>query len=240
MTQFLKDRVFPLIDEIEGVELEFALEGELSPSRLLGEQDGSRGSGQTSPDVAFLVRTQGGRGVVLVESKYTEHSFYRCSARRANDLNGKLANPHPERCMNRASGYDYAAICHQSSKTWGRKYWQYLKLTPFAESTLTRCPAATAGYQLLRQHALANGILKNGEYSLVASCVALDERNLVLLRSLTSTGIEDPRFGWGRLFQGDVIFKMWSHQDWVGFVRSQDVTQECQNWVDYMADRYGL
>ena len=49
------------------------------PLELLGEAGGSRGAGQTSPDLAFVVN--GGRGLILTENKWVEHSFYRCSAR---------------------------------------------------------------------------------------------------------------------------------------------------------------
>ena len=76
---FLRERVHASIRSVDAVELEYAESGDLHPSVLLGEQGGSRGTGQTSPDIAFVVN--GGRGLVLTENKFVEHSFYPCSAR---------------------------------------------------------------------------------------------------------------------------------------------------------------
>ena len=80
LAAFLAERVDARVHSVEKVELEYAGEGELSPEVLLGERGGTRGSAQTSPDIAFVVN--GGAGLLLVENKLTEHSFYRCSARR--------------------------------------------------------------------------------------------------------------------------------------------------------------
>ncbi|MBA3483225.1 MAG: hypothetical protein H0T51_15560 [Pirellulales bacterium] len=76
---FLQRHVSSAVQTVDAVELEYAELGDCAPSQLLGEAGGSRGSGQTSPDVAFLVN--GGRGLILTESKYSEHSFYSCSAK---------------------------------------------------------------------------------------------------------------------------------------------------------------
>ena len=54
---FLKKHISAKIIGITNTELEFALDGELSPGKLLGEYGGNRGSGQTSPDLAFIVET---------------------------------------------------------------------------------------------------------------------------------------------------------------------------------------
>lgn len=58
----------PDVVAVDAIELEYAEVGELHPSTLLGELGGSRGSGQTSPDFAFLVN--GGRGLVLTEKNW--------------------------------------------------------------------------------------------------------------------------------------------------------------------------
>ena len=52
---FLKRRVAMEIDSLEEIELEYAEDGELHPSRLLGEEGGTRGANQTSPDLGLLV-----------------------------------------------------------------------------------------------------------------------------------------------------------------------------------------
>jgi hypothetical protein len=239
MLEFLKRHVSDQITEITDVELEFAFpkSDELHPAILLGEMDGSRGSGQTSPDVAFRVKTIDGEGIILTECKYTEHSFYGCSARKIDEESKRINNPDPDRCMKRVQDCDYSLVCHQT--VWGRKYLSLLKISEFGKTKLGRCPAATAGYQLLRQQALAEGIAQNGRYSFVASTVAFDNRNADLKGCLRTTGIDDFQTVWGELFKGKAIFKTWTHQEWVQFVRDNQINGEFDNWLEYLNERYG-
>ena len=90
---FLKHYVDTEIDSLEAIELEYAGDGELHPSRLLGEEGGTRGANQTSPDLGLLVNE--GRGLVLVENKLTEHSFYPCSAWRHKGECQTAREPRP-------------------------------------------------------------------------------------------------------------------------------------------------
>lgn len=112
------------ISEVTGLELEYEDENvDLKPHVLLGEGDGSRGRGQTSPDIAVKFRTSDERkGIFLLESKFTEHSFYVCSAYRKRTTRYENTNHDKNRCLNAenivASEYQ---DCQQSS--WGRKYW---------------------------------------------------------------------------------------------------------------------
>ena len=125
---FLKRHVAPEIDSLEEIELEYAEDGELHPSHLLGEEGGTRGANQTSPDLGLLVN--GGRGLVLVENKLTEHSFYECSAWRHKGSSRRCGNPDPDRCKRPAEVVkDHANQCHQAA--WGRRYWEHL--APFAD-----------------------------------------------------------------------------------------------------------
>ena len=236
MLSFLQKTVDSGIIEISQTELEFAFEGELSPSEILGEMGGNRGSGQTSPDVAFLVNTEKGEGVVLTECKYTEHSFYPCSARKIDNKKDRVNNSDPSRCMKPASGYNYKAICHQT--VWGRKYWDNLEFSEYGIETLTRCPAATGGYQLFRQHSLAEGIAKSSEYDLVVSAVAFDGRNETLIRSNRTSGVSDFQTGWGKLFEGQAQFKTWTHQEWVEYVRENGDVKVVEDWLEYITNRY--
>lgn len=238
MVDFLKQKVTYNIKEITDVELEFGFPDNenLHPSKLLGEKDGNRGSGQTSPDVAFKVNTEDGEGIVLTECKYVERSFYSCSARTTEDSETRKKNPNPERCMVPAKGYDYKSICHQT--VWERKYWDLLNLSDFGNDILNRCPAATAGYQLFRQQALAEGIKANGRYSLVASTVAFDDRNTELKNCLRSTGINDFQTEWGKIFDGKSLFKTWTHQEWVQYVREHQTNGEFDEWLEYLEKRY--
>lgn len=235
---FLKSKISDDIVDIIGVELEYSLDGALSPKELLGEMEGGRGSGQTSPDVAFIVNTKKGTGLILTECKYTEHSFYRCSARRTKDRGDKPSNPHPEKCLQSASVCNYTAIpCHQI--VWGRKYLDHFELSATGKAQLTRCPAATAGYQLMRQQALANGIKKSGKYDLVVSAVSFDSRNNTLIGCLKGTGIEDFQNGWGKIYNNGAKFITWHHQDWVNYVRLNSKDAVCIDWLKYMEERYG-
>lgn len=233
---FLRDHVASEIASVDAVELEFAAEEDnLGPAKLLGEAGGSRGSGQTSPDVAFIVN--GGRGIVLTESKLAEHSFYECSARTRKSTDRRPGNPDPSRCEDALSVLaNFSSQCHQAA--WGRKYFE--RLAPVANraawSALACCPAARAGYQLFRQQALAEGIATSGAYDLVVSCVAMDERNKALANSLSSTSIVSIS-DWGRLFNGRARFAVFTHQQWFAWVRAHD-TGEWRNWLTWVGARY--
>ena len=233
---FLRAAVSEQIDSVDGVELEYAEDGELHPSRLLGEEGGNRGAGQTSPDVAFLLN--GGRGVILTESKLSEHSFYDCSARTTTGSTKRPGNPDPARCK------DIAAVlaspgtqCHQVE--WGRRYWERLggAVDRDAVMGLKACPAAVAGYQLFRQQALAEGYTT--KYPLAVSAVAYDERNQALIRSLKLVGISPFPEGWAALFKGKATFRAWTHQMWVSWVRERDTAGEWRGWADWIGERYG-
>lgn len=242
LCDFLKLKVSKKISTIENIELEFAFNEDdaLHPSPLLGEPSGSRGKKQTSPDVAMLVKTiDGTDGIILTESKYTEHHFYGCSTNpeTAKYKNINL-NSDFSRCMEPSKGYDYKRICHQTH-AWHRKYMNLICFSEQAENVLNNCPAATDGYQLFRQQALVEGIAQSGRFELVVSAVAYDERNNDLIGCLQSTGIDDFTKGWEKLFTGKALFKTWSHQEWVDFVSKNQVNGEFDEWVKYMEVRYG-
>jgi hypothetical protein len=236
MRGFLHKYVSHKIIDIKDTELEFAFTDNCSPESLLGEKGGIRGSGQTSPDVAFIVKTATGKGIILTECKYTERSFYRCSARTTEGSQDKIGNPNPSRCLLSPKGESCQDICHQT--IWQRRYWEHLRLSKYGVSTLKRCPASTAGYQLFRQQALAEGIASKNRFDLVVSSVAFDERNQVLINSLGSTGILDFQSQWGELFLGKAYFKTWTHQQWVEYVRHNAVTTLQKEWLAYIHERY--
>ena len=221
LSGFLQKYVPAKVQQVDEVELEYEGNGPLHPSCLLGELDGARGTGQTSPDIAFLVN--GGRGIILTENKLVEHSFYRCSARTRTGSSGKLGNPDPRRCENVLGVLnDPDSQCHQV--VWGRKYWERLLQVVNKEEMLALkcCPAARAGYQLFRQQALAEGFAASGKYDFVVSSVAMDERNETLANCLRSTGIADLANGWPKLFNGKAGFAVFTHQKWVEWVRQHD------------------
>ena len=240
LRRFLTERIDRRIVAIERLELEYAEECPLDPTTLLGEpSQGKRGANQTSPDVAFVVTLKGdGRGLILTENKFTEHSFYRCSGRKKD-----YGNPDPGRCLvAEAVIDDPASQCHllnwETSTRTNRRYWEYLKIGDPGRRVLSQCPAATAGYQLFRQQALAEAIAESGKYDLVVSSVAYDARNEVLVRSLKGAGVEDFPAQWGRLFDGQASFASFTHQEWVRWVRDNDADHQWADWLDWVAERY--
>lgn len=234
--KFLQTKISDTITEITDIELEFSFGNgnSLHPEKLLGETGGSRGTGQTSPDIAFIVKTKSGKGIILCENKYTEHSFYPCSARKRKPDNksGRKNNPDTQRCMQSANCCNYKDICHQF--VWGRKYLNLVNYSDYARKKLTRCPAATAGYQLLRQQALAEGIANSNQFDLVVSVVAFDGRNETLIECLKSTGISDFQTEWSNFFCGKSIFQTWTHQEWIAFVRKEQQNNEFDKWLNYL------
>lgn len=238
ITDFLRMHVSSLIESVDCVELEWAEEPPLDPTTLLGEPQGRRGSNQTSPDIAFKVN--GGKGILLIENKFVEHSFYACSGR-----DKKYGNPDRQRCMNLVNVYkDTANQCYQrrwvNGKRTNRKYWDYLKFNTEGLTTLKQCPAATAGYQLFRQHALAEALVQKGSYEFVVSCVAYDARNQTLIECLRSTGVDDFAKGWSSLFKGKSQFATFTHQQWVDWVEDHDAQHMRRDWLTYVRQRYEL
>ena len=239
LAAFLREHVAPEIATVEGIELEFEGEGILHPSKLLGEIGGGRGMGQTSPDAAFKVRTnRDGRGLILTESKFTERWFGRCPAFRPHKKMGRRANPDSTRCLD-VTGLlaSPKTQCHQHA--WERRYWDHLTLDQSAVHTLRCCPAAFGGYQLFRQQALAEGIARSGQFDLVVSCVAYDERNEPLVRSLRGAGMNNFVDEWNRLFKGKAGFRTFTHQRWAAWVRKHDTLGRWADWSEYIRNRYG-
>ena len=237
---FLRERVHPSIASVDRLELEYAEpeDSPLHPSRLLGEMGGSRGAGQTSPDLGFIVN--GGRGLILTENKWVEHSFYRCSGQEKTGNDKRAANPDLGRCLVPAS-----VLANPQGQcelvAWGRKYWEHLRpaIDRGRWAALRACPAASGGYQLFRQQALAEGIAASGKYAFVVSCLAVDERNEDLRTCLRGAGIPDIR-QWGQLFKGRATFAVFTHQAWVRWVAARGDRTQWGEWLRYADERYGL
>jgi hypothetical protein len=238
LTGFLKNHVSKSIAKVRSVELEFA-DAKYPPSDLLGEPVGKRGSGQTSPDVAFILEMDGGdRGIVLTENKFVEHSFYPCSGAKT-----KNGNMNPGLCKQFKSVLsNWKSNCWQANWQEGerknRTYWDHIHFSETAISTLCQCPAVSAGCQLFRQQALAEALAATPEYAFVMSCVAWDNRNETLRHCLRNSGVEDFTTGWSSLFVGKAGFTTWSHQQWVSWVRDQH-DPEWEPWLKYVEERYG-
>lgn len=173
-------------------------------------------------------------GILLVESKFTEKGFYRCSGYNQT-RNGKPSNPDNKRCLDtiRLLESDFSD-CHLVS--WGRQYWHLLKgeLDKAFFSSLKKCPALNC-YQLLRQQALAQGYKKR--YDLAYSCVAADQRSERLAYSARSVGLSTLPDGLQELFPR-VSLPWFHHNDWFRYVQSHNNSGEWDSWIRYVGDRY--
>ena len=238
--RFLADRIHPDIVAVERLELEYTEAPPLDPASLLCEPPGRRGANQTSPDVAFVVRLANrSKGLILTEIKFTEHSFCPCTGRKKG-----YGNPDTTRCLEPSLVLDDPKThCHllnwSNERRKDRKYWQLLNLSRIGRQALCRCPAATAGYQLFRQQALAEAIAIHGTYDLVISAVAYDHRNRALLRCLKTSGIDQFPTGWGSLFKGKARSASFTHQEWFQWVRTHDTRKIWEDWCRWVSLRYG-
>ena len=244
LASFLSRQLDLTVTSIEAVEFEYAAPGNLEPKRLFGEQGGSRGSGQTSPDVAVIFGCEDGKsGLYLIENKYTDPHFYKCSGADTRPGQGHISiglqpNDNPDRCRNVMGVYGNPdAMCHQQE--WRRKYWRLLK-DSINEENLQACgvcPALTDGYQLFRQQAYAQGIADSGLFDLVVSGVAYDKRNMTLISCLKSVRINDFASDWSRLFNTSVSFHCFTHQELVSWV-TRSRSGFIKEWGQYANDRY--
>lgn len=242
LAKFLSIQTCYDIASITCLELEYEEEGILKPAALLGEDaKGMRGSGQTSPDLAVkFITSKNKRGILLIESKFTEHSFYSCSGYKKQNQSGRTPSPDNSHCKNPSlilkSNFQE---CHLIS--WGRKYWEILKadLSPSAFLAAKACPMSTCCYQLFRQQALAKGYQNSGKYDIVASCVATDARNTSLINSGKRTGLNPFPQGWKDLFPS-LPFFWFTHQDWYEFVKTNNRFGVWDYWIEYVSNRYKL
>jgi len=227
--------------EISQIELEYEdpVPG-LNPGNLLGENSqGKRGSGQTSPDLAIKFKTSNSEnGILLIESKFTEHSFYVCSGYQKKTMTKNVPNPNKDRCLD--TGLVLSSEfkeCHLN--VWGRKYWNLIGMDADRSVfvSLKRCPMSTSCYQLFRQQALAKGF--KDHYDIVVSCVVSDERNTILVNSGKSVGLSSFPEGWKKLFPS-LPFYWFTHNSWYKFVKGNNPNGIWDKWLEYIGIRYDL
>jgi hypothetical protein len=224
---FLENKLGIKIDKIDDIHLEFVLPGKLSPKKLLGEPGRT---GQTTPDLAIEFTSYEKKGLILVESKYTEHNFYVCSAKKEGE--------NWKECIKKELMNKIKKCFIQEE--WNRKYWEYLDISNYGLNKLKCCPAFTGGYQIVRQQALAEGILKSKEYENVWSCIAYDGRNENLMKCMKRIGINSIEDEWEKIFNLKTKFSIWKHQEWVEYVEKNGKGLFEKKWVKYIKDRYHL
>jgi hypothetical protein len=238
LANFLKKVTGLDIYEITDMDLEYEDDFEdLKPGMLLGEDDGGmRGTGQTSPDLAIRFRTKDSKtGIILIESKFSEHSFYSCSG-YSKTKPGKPVNEKRERCLNPSLIVDSDFNeCHLTS--WDRKYWDLLgkELDKAKFSSLKKCPMSSSCYQLFRQQALAKGLER--KYDIAVSAVATDLRNVELKNSSLRNGMKPFPEGWKELFPNLELY-WFIHNDWFKFVQQNNLNGKWDEWLKYIKERY--
>lgn len=243
LAEFLRERVSPKIERVQRVEMKFqAQEDALRPRQLLGEDGARKGAGVTAPDLAFIVDTADGPGVILVECSFAETSFNPCYG-RVKHAHFRPTNPEPDRCLHvQPLIEDPDQQCHLQACE--RHYWDQLSTAVNEEAftALQSCPAAYHGFNLFRQQALAEGLAQGGRYALVVLVLAYDRRNEDLLSSMSfSTGIENVADEWAGLFsEGKADFTSFTHQEWVEHVRGHELGHLWFDWVRYVEGRYNL
>lgn len=238
LASFLKQVTGLDIHEITDIDLEYEDDDiDFKPGKLLGEDDGGmRGSGQTSPDLAIRFITKDGKtGITLIESKFSEHSFYSCSG-YSKTKPGKPINDKKERCLNPSLIVDSNfKECHLA--TWDRKYWDLLgkELDRSKFSSLKKCPMSSSCYQLFRQQALAKGLEQ--KYDISVSAVATDSRNEELKNSSIRNGMKPFPEGWRELFPNLKLY-WFSHNEWFNYVRTNNSNGRWNEWIEYIGVRY--
>ena len=197
----------------------------LQPPQLLHEPGGVRGTRQTTPDLGIKFKDEkGDEGILLIESKFVEHSFYKCSGYNS------------EKCDNtKALIESDFTTCRLTE--WGRTYWDLLKddLNTKLFMQLTRCPMSTGCYQIFRQQALAKGY--SAQYAQALSCVAADSRNDSLVGSAKRSGLGDFPDSWSGLFPNLPFFWM-RHNAWFDFVKTHNENGQWDRWIKYIENRY--
>jgi hypothetical protein len=232
--QFVERKIETRIENIDEIHLEF-VPNERSKENLLGEPGNIK---QTTPDLAIIFSSNNKKRLIIVESKYTEKSFYDCFGGKKNGDFGQIVNPYPENCF-KLKTIENSCLFSNNSK-WIRKYWHYLKISEYGLKQLTKCPALFGGYQLVRQQALAEAILKCGNYDNVWSCIAYDRRNEKLMKSMERVGIDSIKNEWVKLFDVKSKFETWEHQEWVEYVRKNAKGTFEKEWINYINERYNI
>ncbi len=160
---------FPSMGYVTNIEFEFTCDE--NATTWLGEPDtGGRGQNRTSIDAAIFYNDNNGKlSASLVEWKYTERNFGRCSA---------YSNGSPEqrdvcRRLNEVEDKQAGEKCHLTSgkRHRDRHYWDHMReagINLKAFDGIQGCPFQDPFYQLMRQFMLAAYLRTTGKYDFVA------------------------------------------------------------------------
>ena len=154
------------------VDIEFEFQG---PTDVLAECAGSQPADDekfTASDVAVRVEDDNGRtGLVLVEVKLSEGGFTPCNGARS------VANKRKDVCASAATFFDDPRACYLRRTRHARRdrrYWDIFDArfgsvrAAVPGFTSERCPFEGDHQQLMRNHALALGLIQAGEVAFAA------------------------------------------------------------------------
>ena len=218
---------------IRVVDIEFEFQG---PTDVLAECAGPRPTDEekfTASDVAVHVEDDDGRaGVVLVEVKLSEGGFTPCNGARS------VANRRKDVCASAATFFDDPSACYLRRTRHARRdrrYWDIFDAA-FGSVRATvpgftgeRCPFEGDHQQLMRNHALALGLIQAGEAAFTAFGLVHHPHNHHVVgpwdhyRSLVAD--PSPLF---RIPANEVIDA------------AADQSAPWSNWACYMRERYML
>ena len=159
---------FPI--RVVGIEFEFQ-----GPTDVLAECAGPRPTDDekfTASDVAVHVEDDDGRaGLVLVEVKLSEGGFTPCNGARS------VANKRKDVCASAATFFDDPRACYLRRTRHARRDRRYWDIFDVAFGSVRaavpgftgeRCPFEGDYQQLMRNHALALGLIQAGEAAFTA------------------------------------------------------------------------
>jgi len=231
--------VLPDVKDVTAIEFEYT--GPAEATEWLGEPaSGQRGQNRTSIDLAVWWRSKAGRFLTLCEWKYTERAYGTCGGYASQ------GNQNKDHCRELdVTRNNRGASCYLTHGRNTRRYWEHFEKAGIrlaALSGLQGCPFMGPFYQLMRQFLLAAYLRRH-------DC-GLDEVFVTSLsfRGNTSLGtmptnqpgpaptVED---AWNDCLDGVPPLRHTDVESIVASLRTGAPIVQ-QDWLDYLAERYGI
>lgn len=199
-------------------------------------EGGSRGKNRTSTDVAIeWLNLAGRKNLLLLEFKFTESEFGRCSKRPGTNLN--LCSSAGD-VMRQPEKWCYRA-------TIGRSYWKYILAadSPFVLDRLAAgkvCPFRYDFYQLMRNQLLAHCVQQdrwNG-YDRVEFGILYPARNEALMTMRHAyAGESNTLAAWRGLLRNPASFQPLTIENFLGH-SNLDAGHCLASWRSFIKEKY--
>lgn len=245
LAKFALGPFLPGLREVTGIEFEYT--GPHGVTEWLGEPSGGKpGQYRTSIDAAiFWIGKSKRKHITLVEWKYTEGGFGRCSAF------GGACPKAKDKCrfLDAARDSDPAQSCRLTTAgdRRSRRYWEHMQAAGISLSAFAAvcgCPFQGPFYQIMRQFLLAAYVRQSGKADQVdVACIGFARNTTLLkvpprLRSLIPPGRSSVIDAWNAVLQGVPPMRHYTaEQLMVGVHRAggMDVA-----WRNYLRERYDV